>query len=558
MLLSTLQIYATDSWLSLIWPQHALYFNVARDMYEAYVLFEFFKYLTDCVEGEENFAEKLEYVPQMRYTSPLCCFHIKPGRVFLFRCKQMILQYVYVKIGLTVSTFILELLDLYAEGNFAYNRGYLWITLVYNVSIFLSLYFLVMFYEGSKEILAEFKPLAKFLCIKAVIFFAFWQSVAIAILVKFNFLISARPGYTSTEISALVNNALICIEMFPIAVAFALTFNWDPFKDPARVPRPANPGMFVNVLKNFGQIANFRDIVLDTKASLKKEPARRILTEDFFDIPQEEQKSRIILEGTLKKCGEDLAKIWKARHVALVSQPAGIMYWGKNPWTATSNGKIPKVHGFVNFNNVETIVPKRDTGFNVVLKTTRVWRFRCANSAERDFWINRITAFLPKPDDKDVVALEGADAVPVIEEDDDDDTQIEMGTFRPSNAASSSSSSPAGVEVEGSDSDSDSDDDTSMDERLTLSDTLDRAERQRPPAPPRPAGVLNFLNRGVQRISAAVSSTVAPPPKPPRGDRKLDAQSTDYDAMEGARSTAIDDLRHTHHNDSDDEVSIAF
>jgi len=522
-------------------------------MYEAYVLFEFFKYLTDCVDGEENFAEKLEYIPQMKYVSPLCCFHIKPGRIFLFRCKQMILQYVYVKIGLTIATFVLELVHLYDEGNFAYNRGYLWTTLVYNISIFLSLYFLVLFYEGSKEILAEFKPLPKFLCIKAVIFFAFWQSVVIAILVKFNFLISARPGYSSGDISALVNNALICIEMFPIAVAFSLTFSWDPFKDPSRIPRPANPGMFVNVLKNFGQIANFRDIVLDTKASLKKEPVRRILTEDFFDIPQEEQKSRIILEGSIKKCGEDLAKIWKMRHVALVSKPAGIMYWGKNPWTIAPGAKIPKVHGFVAFKNIESVVPKRDTGLNVVLKTTRVWRFRCANSAERDFWINRITAFLPKADDKETVTLEGAESVPVIEEDDDEnETQIEMGTMRPNPAA--------GVPVDyDSDSDDDSDDTRLPNDRVGLSDSLDTAERQRPPPPPpRPAGVLNFLNRGVQRISAAVSSTMAPPPKPPRGDRKPHSPSTEYDALEGARSTAIDDLHHAHNNDSEDEVSIAF
>jgi hypothetical protein len=519
-------------------------------MYEAYVLFEFFKYLTDCVDGEESFSEKLEYIPQMKYTSPLCCFHIKPGRIFLHRCKQMILQYVYIKIGLTIATFVLELLHLYDEGNFAPNRGYLWITIVYNISIFLSLYFLVLFYEGSKEILAEFNPLAKFLCIKAVIFFAFWQSVAISILVKFNFLVTARPGYSEHAISAVVNNALICIEMFPIAVAFAITFGWDVFKDPARVPRPANPGMFVNVLRNFGQVANFRDIVIDTKASLQKEPARRIVTEDFFEIPMEEQKARIILEGSIKKCGEDLAKIWKPRHVALISQPAGIMYWTKNPWLQTYK-KTPKVRGFTAFRDVEQVTIKPKSKFNVVLNTTRVWRFRCANDAERDFWVQRITAFLPKPDDREVVTLNGAAPIPMIEEDDDDDNghNFQMSDFAPSGGSSFNAAHTAARPDDSSDSDEDED------TRIILSDTLDRAERRRPEPPTaRPSvGVLNFLNRGVQRLSSAVSNATAPS-KPPRGDRQ---QSTDLDSLEGARSSSLDE-NHVHKQDSDDEVSINF
>lgn len=528
-------------------------------MYEAYVLFEFFKYLTDCVDGEDNFQEKLEYVPQMKYISPFCCFHIKPGRVFMHRCKQMILQYVYVKIGITIATFIMELCHVYGEGSWAVNRGYLWITIIYNISIFLALYFLVLFYEGSKEILKEFSPLAKFLCIKAVIFFAFWQSVLISILVNFNFLITARPGYTSGEISAMVNNALICIEMFPIAVAFALTFTFEPFKDPSRVPRPTNPGMFVDVLKKFTQVANFRDIVMDTQASLRKEPARRIVTEDFFEVSVEEQKSRIILEATIKKCGEDLAKIWKSRHVALVSKPAGIMYWVRNPWTSP---KTPKVRGFALFKDIEKVVPKRDTNFNVVLNTTRVWRFRCANSAERDFWMQRINALLPKKDDKEGVGLDGVDLeVPIVEEDDDEEEYYTESSALPEDVVLAASrrvaAEAAGTMVDDSDSDSDGD-------ALVLSDTLDhveRAQQQSAASSSRPAtaaaGVLNFLNRGVQRVSTAVSSATASATG--KSKRNLNYHessdtSTDVDSLAGARTDATD----MRNESSEDEVSINF
>jgi hypothetical protein len=60
--------------------------------------------------------------------------------------------------------------------------GYLWILLINNVSVTISMYFLVLFYHVTAEELEEFNPLPKFLCIKAVILLAWWQSIIIGIL----------------------------------------------------------------------------------------------------------------------------------------------------------------------------------------------------------------------------------------------------------------------------------------------------------------------------------------------------------------------------------------
>lgn len=53
--------------------------------------------------------------------------------------------------------------------------GYLYITIVYNISVSLSLYALFLFYFATKELLNPFEPVLKFLTIKAVIFLSFWQ-----------------------------------------------------------------------------------------------------------------------------------------------------------------------------------------------------------------------------------------------------------------------------------------------------------------------------------------------------------------------------------------------
>ena len=57
-----------------------------------------------------------------------------------------------------------------------------YVTVIYNTSIFLALYSLVLFYLSARVYLAPFKPLAKFALVKTIIFVTFWQNVLIAIL----------------------------------------------------------------------------------------------------------------------------------------------------------------------------------------------------------------------------------------------------------------------------------------------------------------------------------------------------------------------------------------
>ena len=53
--------------------------------------------------------------------------------------------------------------------------GYLYITIVNNVSISLALYALFLFYFATRDLLSCYDPVLKFLIVKSVVFFAFWQ-----------------------------------------------------------------------------------------------------------------------------------------------------------------------------------------------------------------------------------------------------------------------------------------------------------------------------------------------------------------------------------------------
>lgn len=53
--------------------------------------------------------------------------------------------------------------------------GYIYITVIYNISVSLALYGLYLFYFATRDLLTPFEPVLKFCTIKSVIFLSFWQ-----------------------------------------------------------------------------------------------------------------------------------------------------------------------------------------------------------------------------------------------------------------------------------------------------------------------------------------------------------------------------------------------
>ena len=53
--------------------------------------------------------------------------------------------------------------------------GYLYITIIYNISVSLALYSLFLFYFATRDLLQPYDPVLKFFTIKSVIFLSFWQ-----------------------------------------------------------------------------------------------------------------------------------------------------------------------------------------------------------------------------------------------------------------------------------------------------------------------------------------------------------------------------------------------
>lgn len=80
-------------------------------------------------------------------------------------------------IPFTLSTLMTasDVYGLYHEADFSIKYGYLYITIIVNVSVLYAFLVLASFYSALKYKLKPFQPVGKFLCIKFIIFIAFWQ-----------------------------------------------------------------------------------------------------------------------------------------------------------------------------------------------------------------------------------------------------------------------------------------------------------------------------------------------------------------------------------------------
>ncbi|XP_067663082.1 transmembrane protein 184C-like [Haliotis asinina] len=227
-------IYALNAWFALRFPSAAIYLDTVRECYEAYVIYNFMRYLMNYLHQEHPHLDiELENKDQVKHMIPFCLLPPWPmGKLFLQRCKHGVLQYTIVRPATTVIALLCELGGKYDEGDFNFTTAWSYLVIVNNISQIWAMYCLILFYKSAKEELAPIKPLPKFLCVKAVVFLSFWQSVVIAALAKLGAIPQNGPWlfYKSVKEEATgLQDFCICIEMFFAAVAHYFSFSHKPY-----------------------------------------------------------------------------------------------------------------------------------------------------------------------------------------------------------------------------------------------------------------------------------------------------------------------------------------
>lgn len=145
----------------------------------------------------------------------------------MHRCKHGILQYVIIRPVTTLLAVFSQFFGVYGEGEYDLSKTYVYLLIINNISQITAMYCLVIFYTGYKMELSSIKPLPKFLCIKLVVFFSFFQSVIISILIDF-----LEPEETTMERLARgrkIQDFLICIEMLIASIAHHYAYSHRPY-----------------------------------------------------------------------------------------------------------------------------------------------------------------------------------------------------------------------------------------------------------------------------------------------------------------------------------------
>ncbi|CAH0546917.1 unnamed protein product [Brassicogethes aeneus] len=265
-------IYATYSWISLLFfnsESYYVYFFTVRDCYEAFVIYNFLSLCYEYLGGEGNIMSEIRGKPiRSSCLFGTCCLSGKTYTIgFLRFCKQATLQFCLVKPVMAFVIIILQIFGHYRDGDWSPDGGYIYITIIYNISVSFALYGLFLFYFATRDLLTPFEPVLKFFTVKSVIFLSFWQGVGLAILEKAEVIspiIDSNGTRTSTgTVSAGYQNFLICIEMFCAAVALRYAFPYRVYAQGCVTDSRGRSVTMQSISSSLKETMNPKDIMTD-------------------------------------------------------------------------------------------------------------------------------------------------------------------------------------------------------------------------------------------------------------------------------------------------------
>ncbi|XP_017764780.1 PREDICTED: transmembrane protein 184B isoform X2 [Eufriesea mexicana] len=263
-------IYATYSWVSLLFfnsESYYVYFFTVRDCYEAFVIYNFLSLCYEYLGGEGNIMSEIRGKPiRSNCLYGTCCLVGKTYTIgFLRFCKQATLQFCLVKPVMAFVIIFLQAFGHYRDGDWSPDGGYIYITIIYNISVSLALYGLFLFYFATRDLLTPFEPVLKFCTVKSVIFLSFWQGVLLAILEKANVIspISSDQSTSAGTVSAGYQNFLICIEMLFAAIALRYAFPYQVYSAGCVTDSRGRSVTMQSISSSLKETMNPKDIMTD-------------------------------------------------------------------------------------------------------------------------------------------------------------------------------------------------------------------------------------------------------------------------------------------------------
>ncbi|KAJ9448191.1 hypothetical protein DIPPA_03914 [Diplonema papillatum] len=262
-------LYAVTSWLAMTYQSLATVLDLVRDSYESYAIYTFFSLMMGLLGGTDTLIRELMAEENQTFKHPWPFGPLKPfgfTPTTLHRIRISILQFMVLKPLCGVIIIILDAEDKYKNPNSIFDPkyGYVYLTVIYNISITLALYGLMYFYISTRDLLKEHKPFMKFVCIKGVLFLSYWQSFLLAILGAAGVL----PEFKNVgwkDRTAGLQDFLICCEMLLFAIAHKFVFGAHEYSQRVSVESTPLPIARSDMWKNLVLTLKHEDVRDDFK-----------------------------------------------------------------------------------------------------------------------------------------------------------------------------------------------------------------------------------------------------------------------------------------------------
>ncbi|EPS95737.1 hypothetical protein FOMPIDRAFT_1025649 [Fomitopsis schrenkii] len=209
-------VYAVISFFSYRFFHSYTYYSLIESVYESITLSAFLLLLIEFVAATaagHNVDNAIMRKDKSKMPFPFCFLRFRPTKpYFIYTLKWSVLQYVIIRPAISITGIICQAYGVLCEsGPWSFKTANSYLEVVDGVSITIALYGLIVFYALTKEELQGKRPLAKFLSIKLIVMFTFYQGLVFDALE--GRVIHATQYWTETNIANGLNALATCIEM---------------------------------------------------------------------------------------------------------------------------------------------------------------------------------------------------------------------------------------------------------------------------------------------------------------------------------------------------------
>ncbi|KAG8889851.1 hypothetical protein FRB99_003939, partial [Tulasnella sp. 403] len=233
-------VYAIISFLSYRFFRDYTYYSLVEIAYEALTISAFLLLLIQFVAAtaHDRTAESaLARKEKKKLMFPFCCWRYRPTKMyFMYTTKWAVLQYAVVRPLVSIAGIIAQAENVLCESVWSVHYAYVYLTAIDFASISIALYGLLLFYELTKDELKGRRPLAKFMCIKLIVFFTFYQTFVFELLQKHG-VIHATEFWTESNIVDGLNALVTTIEMVFFALGMLWAYRWSEYRSENLGPR---------------------------------------------------------------------------------------------------------------------------------------------------------------------------------------------------------------------------------------------------------------------------------------------------------------------------------